>query len=390
MKKGKKLFLGAGLVVILVAAAAAVALQSWGTAVETVEVTKGDITRTVVDTGYVQPVTDHELYATQTARVIRVAVKTGQAVAQGQTLVVLENLDLAVQIKETWRQISQGNAVAAAAKAARQRIELELRNAQDNFSRTQVLYQSGAVSLVEYDQAKLQVDTLSQSLAEQDSQIANSQALVGGLSQTLQQLNAKEKQLEVASPAAGTVQSLPAEVGQVLNPGSLLATVAAPDSLEIKADILSDDLSEVAEGQKVNITAPVLGDKTLTGRIVQIYPRAEEKISALGVSQRRVPVIIALEEVANLKPGFEVKVAIETVTLQNVLLVPLEALCTTAGGQKEAMVVVEGAVLRRVVTTGLSDREKVEITSGLAAGDVLVRDGSLNLADKAKVKPVTR
>ncbi|OPX86188.1 MAG: Macrolide export protein MacA [Pelotomaculum sp. PtaB.Bin104] len=389
MKRGKKLFLGIGLVVVL-AAAAAVALKGWGTEVETVSVARGDITRTVVDTGYVQPATDHELYATQTARVIGVPVKTGQTVARGQTLVVLENLDLAVQIKDTQRQISQGNAAAAATSAARQRIELELRSAQENFSRTEALYQSGAVSQVEYDQAKLQVDTLSQSLAEQDSQIVSSHALVGGLSQTLQQLNAKEKQLVVASPAAGAVLSLPAEVGQVLNPGSLLATVAAPDSLEVKADILSDDLAEVAEDQKVNITAPVLGGKTLTGRVKQIYPGAEEKISALGVSQRRVPVIIALDEIANLRPGYEVKVAVETKTAQNVLLAPLEALRTTTGGQKEAMVVVDGAVSRRPVTTGLSDREKVEITSGLSAGDVLVRDSSLNLPDKAKVKVITR
>jgi HlyD family secretion protein len=60
---------------------------------------------------------------------------------------------------------------------------------------------------------------------------------------------------------------------------------------------------------------------------------------------------------------------------------------TRADGQKEVMVVINNRVSRRTVTTGISDREKVEIRGGLEAGDLLVRDGSLALPDKAKVKP---
>jgi HlyD family secretion protein len=389
MKRNKKIYLGVGIVAVLVAAA--LALKGGGTPVETLQVRQGDIIRTVVETGYVQPSTDHELYATQTAKVILVPVKTGQAVASGQTLVVLENLDLAVQISDTQRQLSQANAAAAAARAALQRTGLELSHAEENYNRTQELFQSESVSRVEYEKALLQVETLRQSLEEQNSLLDSTLAQADGLGRTLQQLSAKEKQLLIVSPAKGAVLSLPVQAGQVLNSGSLLVTVAAPDSLEIKADILSDDLAEVREEQKVNITAPVLGGKSLTGRVKQIYPRAEEKISALGVAQRRVPVIISLDETANLKPGFEVKVSVETMTRHNVLQVPLEALRTMADGRKEVMLVINNRLVsRRIVHTGIGDREKVEITGGLEAGDVIVRDGSLDLPDKARVKPEKR
>lgn len=388
MKRSKKIYLGVGIVAVLVVAA--LALAGGGTPVETVQAQPGDITRAVVETGYVQPSTNHELYATQAARVVQVPVETGQTVARGQTLAVLENLDLSVQINDTRRQLSQAEASASSANAAMQKTDLELRNAEENYRRTKELFQTEAVSKVEYEKAQLQVETLRQGMEEQKSLLESSLAQVEGLGQTLQQLSAKEKQLLVTSPAGGAVLSLPIKEGQVLNPGSLLATVAAPDSLEIKADILSDDLAEVSEGQKVIITAPVLGNKSLTGRVKQIYPRAEEKMSALGVAQRRVPVIISLDETANLKPGFEVKVSVETLTRHSDLLAPLESLITRADGQKEVMVVVNNRISRRTVNTGISDRENVEITGGLEAGEVIVRDGSQALPDKARVKPENR
>ena len=385
MKRNKKIYLGVGIVAILLAAV--LALKDGGMPVETVQAQPGDIARAVVETGYVQPSTNHDLYATQAARVVQVPVETGQAVALGQTLVVLENLDLAVQINDTRWQLSQAEAGASTARAAMQKTDLELRSAEENYRRNEELFRTEAVSRVEYEKALLEVETLRQSLEEQKSLLKSSLAQVEGLGQTLQQLSAKEKQLLVTSPAGGTVLSLPVKAGQVLSPGSLLASVAAPDSLEIKADILSDDLAEVSEGQKVNITAPVLGSKSLTGRVKQIYPRAEEKMSALGVSQRRVPVIISLDETANLKPGYEVKVSVETLSRHSDLLVPLESVITRADGQKEVMVVENNRISRRTVTTGTGDREKIEITGGLSAGNLIVRDGSLALPDKAKVKP---
>lgn len=244
---------------------AVLVMKGGGAPVETVQVQRGDITRTVTETGYMQPSQSHELYATQAARVVRVPVRTGQAVVRGQTLAELENPDLAAQISDARGQLSQAGAAAEAARAAAQRTELELRSAEEKFNRTEELYRSGAVSRAEYEKARLQVETLRKGLEEQNFLLQNALALADGLHQTLQHW--KKRQHLVTSPADGTVLSLPVQAGQVLNPGSLLATVADPDSLEIRADILVDDLAEVGVGQKVKITAPVLGSKILNGRV---------------------------------------------------------------------------------------------------------------------------
>lgn len=384
MKRSSKIYLGAGLLAILVLTA--VILSTGGTEVETVGVSEGYIIQSVEDTGYVQPATDHSVYATQSARVTRVAVDTGQLVSKGQTLALLENTDLAAQISDTRSRLSQATAAVSGAEAAQERIQLELASAEDNLARIKELYESGAATLVAYEQARLQVETTGQRLDEQISLLDSARAQTEGLTRSLGQLADRERQLVVQSPVDGTVLDLPVKQEQVLNPGALIATVAQADRLEVKADILSDDLAELEVGQRATITAPVLGEKILAGEVIKIYPKAEEKQSALGIIQRRVPVMITLEEPANLKPGYEVRVAIETLRKQNISILPRESVRSTKDGQREVMVVVDGRVQHRQISTGISNREYIEITDGLKTGDLVVRDGSLNLGEQAKVR----
>ncbi len=384
MKRSKKIFLGAAVLAAIILAV--IALKGGGTRVETVQVKQGNITRTVTDTGYIQPSTNHDLYAAQAGRIVKLPIKTGQVVKKGETILVLENPDLIIQINDARWQLSQAGATSAGIRALMDKTGLEIKSAEENYNRTEQLYQSGAVTRMEYDKSLLQVETLRQSLNELNSRLEGSLAQESGLGQTLRQLSTKDSQMVVTSPADGTVLSLPAEPGQWINPGSLLVSIAATGQIEVKADILSDDLAEMNEGQRVIVTAPVMGQKTLAGQVKQIYPRAEEKLSALGVIQRRVPVIISLDDPGNLRPGYEVRVAIETNTRQNVPVVPREAVRTTADGRKEVMVISKDLVTHRTVSTGISDRNMVEITSGLKDGEEIIRDGSLVLKEKTKVK----
>lgn len=383
--KRKKIFY------VVLAVLAALALAAWsyasgGKEVETVQARQDSIIRSVADTGYVQAATNYDIHATQSARVVEVPVEIGQAVERGQTLAVLENLDLVLQISDVNSQISQSAAAAAGARAALERLQLELKDAQDNLARSETLFQAGAISRADFDQARLRVDTARQSISEQNSVLESALALGAGLNRSLQQLSAKEGQLVIKSPVNGIVLTLPVKQEQVVSPGSLLVNVAESGQLEVKADILSDDLADVKIGQRVIITAPILGRQTLVGEVKKIYPQAEEKTSALGVIQRRVPVIISLPDPASLKPGYEVRVSIETLTRQNVLVLPREAVRTRADGQKEVMVVINKRIQRQLVKTGISDQENIEITGGLTADELVVLDGSLSLSEKTRVK----
>jgi len=387
MKRKKKVYLISAIVLVVLAATAMKMLWG-GQEVEVLQVRPGTITRSVTDSGYVQPAVDFDIHATQSARVAEVLVETGQAVKAGQILVTLENLDLSLQISEVRSHLSQAQTAAESARAALERIRLELVEASDNLKRMEELYGAGAVSRAVYEKAVLQVETCRQTLYEQSARLDSALAQEAGCRESLSRLEAKEGQLVVESPIDGIVLDLPVKREEVVGPMTLLATVAAAGQLEVKADILSDDLGEVRIVQKAVISAPVLGQETLTGEVKKIYPRAEEKISALGVIQRRVPVIISLPDPGPLKPGYEVRVAIETQTLDRVLVLPREAVRTRGDGQREVSVVVKDRVEYRPVQTGLGDQVMIEITGGLEEGDMVVRDGGLELKEKTKVKPV--
>lgn len=331
-----------------------------------------------------QSATNYDIQATQSARVVEVPVETGQTVEKGQPLAVLENLDLAVQISDVHSQISQAAVAASGARASLERLQLDLKDSQDNLARSEILYKAGAISQVDYDKAKLLVETNQKIINEQNSVLESALTQEADLNQSLQQLIAKEGQLVVKGPVAGIVMNLPVKQEQVVGPGTLLVNVAISDQPEVKADILSDDLADVKIGQQVSITAPVLGQQVLVGEVQKIYPQAEEKTSALGVIQRRVPVIITLPDPANLKPGYEVRVAIETMSRENVLVLPRESVRTREDGQ--VMVVVNKRIQHQLVKTGISDQDNVEITGGLTADELVVRDGSLDLAEKTRVK----
>lgn len=390
MKHRRMIYIGSAVVVVLVAVWM---IASSSTQVETAPVQRGGIVQAVEDTGYVQAVNDYEIDAVENARVVRVLLQVGDSVKRGQTLLVLEDPDLDVQISETATQLSQTTLAVAGAEASLASARLQLANSQKTFDRTNQLFQSGAASQSDLDTARLGLDTAEQTVAQQSSSLDADQAEVSGLQQTLDRQQAEKSELVVTSPVDGVILSLPATEQQEVLQGGTLVTLAAGSplagagQLEVRADILSDDMAGVRVGQTVAITAPVLGQTTLTGTVRQIYPQAEEEQSALGVTQRRVPVIVDLPQPQQLQPGYEVTVAIQTDSRQNALLAPTESVRTTAAGQKEVMLVVKGRVHHQVITVGLADQEHFQVTRGLTDGDIIIRDGSLDLAEGARVKP---
>jgi len=356
------------------------------TEVETVTVSQGGILHTVVDTGYVQAAQKFDVYATQGGRVVSLPVKVGQNIKKGQVMMVLQNRDLSMSSNQLQIQASQAQAAAAAAEAVIEQGRLDLEESQSEFARAQELYNAGAISQVDYDAARSLLDKDQASFDAQEKSLQSARQQVNNYQTLLASSSQKEKELQVISPIDGTLMQLSVQQEQVVAYGTLLAQVAQANDLEIKVDLLSDDLGEVQVGQKAQITAPVLGDKVLNGEVIQIYPQAEEKLSALGVIQRRVPTIITLEDNGTLKPGYETRVSIITASNDNVLLIPREAVISAANGEKQVMAVIDGRVVFRVVKTGLVDSKNIEIIEGLKEGDQIIKDATVTMKASTRVK----
>ncbi|MFZ5596162.1 MAG: hypothetical protein ACOY31_04025 [Bacillota bacterium] len=178
MKRGKKIFIGAGLFIILAVAAAA--LLKGGTQVETVVAATGNITSKVTETGYVQPAADAGLYAARGGTVVQTPVQTGRAVKRGETLAVLEDLDLKARVTEVRSQFSQAEASAEGEAASLERSRLELGRAEENLGRVRELFSAGAAGKAEYDSAVTQVEILTRACEEQEALLKNARSRVAG------------------------------------------------------------------------------------------------------------------------------------------------------------------------------------------------------------------
>ena len=304
----------------------------------------------------------------------------------GQVLIKLSSPELTTETESARSQLARTETELQAAELSVQSLHLELKQAENDLARKKTLLESGALAKADYEDAQLQVDKLRKNISQQETSVSGLNKQVASLSAVLNSLEQKAGELQVISPISGTILDLPVKVGQVVTPGTLLAQVGSNSQLEVKTELLSDDLRRVKTGQATEITAPVLGDQILTGQVSKIYPRAYEKTSALGVIQRRVPVIIALNQSANLQPGYEVRVAIETLRKEGVILLPRESVRLTEDGHYRVLVENKGRVKERSIDIGEKNQQWVEVIKGIKVGETVVRDGSLELKEGSRVK----
>ncbi len=384
----KKALVVGVLVLAGIAAAAAFVLAGGGQQVEVVKATRGVLTLTVEETGYVQAVNESQVQATQAARVAELLVEVGDAVKAGETLMRLANPELPAAVETTRSQLLRCEAQLQEARLNAEQLRVELEQAEEDLARKKSLLDSGALTRVEYEQAELEVTRLRNSLLRQEAVREGLNSELAGLRKMLASQEEKVRELQVVSPIDGTVLDLPVKTGQVVSPGTLLAQVGSANHLEVRIELLSDDLRRVKEGQIARITAPVLGGRVLTGKVSKIHPRAYERTSALGVVQRRVPVMIALDESGNLKPGYEVRVSIEALRKEGVLLLPRESVRLAADGSYRVLALAKGRIEERPIQVGEKNQQVVEVIKGIKPGESVVKDGSQDLKAGTRVKPV--
>ena len=354
--------------------------------VDTTVVKKGVLSKTIMETGYVQTVDQYDIQAQQGGKVVEVPVKVGQLVAKGQTLMVLENPDLQAADSQVQAQWSTVQGELTLAQQALTGDQLEMKDAQTAYDRQKELYAAGAVSAADLEAANSRLLKAQDTSQRQQEYIVNLQNSTKNYYQMVTEYYSKTASLIVVSPSDGTLLDLPIKMGAVVAAGTTVAQIGTPERLEVQVDLLTDQLGDIQVGQNVYISAPVLGDAILTGKLREIRPRAYAKTSALGVEQRRVPIFVDLQDPSILKPGYEVEVRVETARRDNALLLPRESVQSVDQSHFRVMKIQKGRVKYQDVTLGLNNQEQVEILNGLQEGDQVVLDANLQLSANTRVK----
>jgi len=382
----------------IVAAGLALGLMPRAQRVDMAEVKRAPLVVTVEEEGKTRVMERYLVSAPVSGYVRRSALKAGDAVKAGQVIAVIEPAR-AVALDPRTRaqaqaQVSAAQAALAVAeqnaRAARAAAEL----AQQERLRADSLRQSSFISEQALDSAR-SVETRARA-AEQAAlhsvkvvrfELEIARAAVA--STTRLQGGGSLEALQVRAPVAAQVLELLQESEGAVAAGQPLLEIGNPDSLEVEVEVLSTHAVKIAPGSKV-ILDRWGGEQTVEGTVRRVEPSGFTKISALGVEEQRVRVIVDFvsprEDWQSLGDGYRVEARFVLWEGDDVLQVPTSALFRQ--GEGWAVFAVEGGRARLTpVESGQRAGLSTQILSGLAAGARVVSHPDDKIADGTRVKP---
>jgi HlyD family secretion protein len=362
--------------------------------VDTAAVSRGPLRVTLDEEGETRVRDRFVVSAPFTGRILRVELEPGEPVRAGDVLAVLRPADVnlldARSRAASEARVRTAEAALGRARADRERARAELRFAESDFGRASALGRQGIVSKEAVESAQLGVETRRETLkaAEYEIQVAQSELAAARASLLEAGDPVRGGEYEVRSPVDGSVLRRLRESESVVPAGEPLMEVGDPKNLEIVSDLLSTDAARLRPGQPVEIEQWG-GGKTLAGRVKRIEPSGFLKISALGVEEQRVNVIVDLADPPEQRPGlgdgFRVEVRVVVWDSKDALQVPTSALFRDEQGW--ATYVMEGGkAVRRRLEVGPQNDQAAAILSGLKEGEKVIVHPSGDIKDGAAVE----
>ena len=347
----------------------------------------GRIEKTIDDDGQSRIRERFTITAPIAANLVRIELHPGDSVSQNTSrLAILEptnpslldaraKQEAEARVKATQAAVDRAEEGIAMASEA-----LEL--AQHQFERTKSLFDSHSISSAEFDQAEHRYRTAisEQKAAKFLRNIAQHEQSIALAALQANQSGAESQPLEILSPINGTVLKVFREDAGFVTPGTPLLEIGDPREIEIEIDVLSSAAVSIRPGNPVWIERWG-STKTLSGRVRRIEPSAFLKISALGVEEKRVNVLIDIDqpwdERKELGDGFRVEARIVVdASDPKAIFIPTSALerqgKTWFVYRYRPHPLQNATVERTEVSTGLKNRDYTEITNGLQAGEQVV------------------
>ena len=185
----------------------------------------------------------------------------------------------------------------------------------------------------------------------------------------------------INSPLSGTVKTRFVKVGEFVRKGDRLVEILNVDRILVKVNIPEQEILQINIGQKVDIELYILEKKIFEGKVKKIGLEAD-------ASNRTFPVEIEVNNRERiLRPGMLARVTFNKRVDQDQVVVPRHTILERDSG-RIVYVVDKGKAFQREVSTGISQREKVQILTGLGRGEQLVVEGHTKLTDGEEINIV--
>jgi len=392
---------------LIVGAGALVALAAWlgprlllGPEVPVTAVVRRDFVKSVVASGHVEAPHRVTIGAQVVGVVQRVPVGEGQSVLAGQPLIELERseavaaataADLAVtQAQARLRQLREVQAPVAEQAVRQARINVD--NARRQRDRQADLFRQGFIGQAALDNAQRDVDLSEAQLRSAESQWRGAGAdgsdyamAAGALAQARSSADAARSRLgytTLVAPVAGLLIDRQVEPGDVVQPGKALMVLSPSGITQVVVQIDEKNLQLLALGQGAWISADAYPEHRFAATVAYINP---------GVDAQRGSVEVKLDVAVPptyLRQDMTVSVDIEVATRKDAVLVPTEAVHEADTARPWVLAVADGRARRRDIRLGLRGTGLSEVLEGTEAGELVVANAQLDVADGGRVRPL--
>ncbi len=363
--------------------------------IEAGETWRGAMQVTVEDEGWTRVRDEYVVYAPVSGHLRRIPFKPGAAVEAGQTVAVIEPgapaiLDARARA-ETEAMVRAAEAALSAARAERERAQAQVRFTRTDLERVQNLRERNLASAEALDQAQLALQVAEAAYATADDRVRGREAeLDAARARLARPANVGGEPVEMPAPASGRVLRVMRESAGTVAAGEELLSVGNPRELEVVVEMLTTDAVLVEAGADVIIEDWSRLRKPLSGRVRFVEPYGFRKISALGVEEQRVNVIVDFTgpegASADLGHGYRVEAAIVTWRADDVVQAPVAALFR-AEGDWALFRVESGRALLTRVQLGQDNGESVQILAGIDAGVPVILYPGEEVSDGTRVEP---
>ncbi|MDA0277905.1 MAG: efflux RND transporter periplasmic adaptor subunit [Bacteroidetes bacterium] len=283
------------------------------------------------------------LYPEMAGTLLTVKVKKGARVSKGQILAVIDNGGMSNQLSQ---------------------LKTQAALAQTTFERQATLWEQKIGSEIQYLQSKAQAEAQANAVLQLEKVLAKAQ---------------------ITAPFSGVIDQVLKDPGTVVSPGngSEVFRLINLSNMYIEVDVPEGYLGAVTKGKKAGVYFPVLQDS--------VNAVVRETGNYINPNNRSFSAEIAIENPnGQIKPNLNARVHINDYTNENALLIPQSVISENAAGEQYAYVAAlnNGVAIakRHIITTGKTQGDFVEITSGISAGDLIIKEGARSVKDAQAVK----
>ena len=313
--------------------------------VSTLEITSRPFEHYLDLQGDVQTKQNVLLYPEMGGTLLRVNVKEGDAVRKGQVLAKIDDGGMASGLEQLRTQAAL---------------------AETTYQRQKRLWEQNIGSEIQYLQAKTNYEASVNSVKQAEAQLAKS---------------------VIVAPFSGIVDDVMQEEGSTVNPatGMPVFRLVNLSDMYVEVDVPESYLQGVTPGKRVQIYIPVLGDSITT--------KVRQTGNFINPANRTFSVEIPVpNRDGSIKPNLTVRVRINDYTNPDALLIPPSAISENSEGQQYVYIASEvgsdqiGKAEKRIISTGLSQGDLIEVLSGLEAGEQIIMEGARRVREGQEIE----